>query len=89
MAGERKPRLRVVKPEEPDGRPILNEAEAKKRFLIYFAVKMAGLAALFGGVFLGQSGINLPSGLLLLAGVVSLFVRPKMLGLTTSPRTRK
>jgi len=75
----RKPRLKVV---EPDGKPILSEAEAKKRFLLYFAVKMTGLAALFGGVFLGQNGLTVPSGLLMLAGVVSLFIRPKMLGLS-------
>lgn len=66
----------------PDDRPILSAGEAKKRFLIYFAVKMTGLAALFAGVFLGQNGLNLPSGLLLMAGVVSLFIRPRMLGLT-------
>lgn len=76
----RKPSLKVV--EESDGRPILSEAEAKKRFLIYFAVKMIGLAALFAGVFLGQRGLNVPSVLLFLAGAVSLFIRPKMLGLT-------
>jgi hypothetical protein len=43
---------------------------------------MTGLAALFGGVFLGQNGLNVPSVLLMLAGVVSLFIRPKMLGLS-------
>lgn len=68
---------------EPDGKPIMPEAEAKKRFLLYFAIKMVGLAALFGGVFLGQSGLNAPSVLLVLAGAVSLFIRPRMLGLTT------
>lgn len=76
----RKPDLKLV---EPDNKPIMPKAEAKKRFLLYFAVKMAGLACLFAGVFLGRDGITLPAGLFLLAGSVALFIRPKHLGLTT------
>jgi hypothetical protein len=76
----RKPALKIV---EPDGRPILAPADAKKRFLLYFAVKMAGLAALFAGVFLGRDGVTLSAGLFLLAGAAALFVRPRHLGLTT------
>jgi len=85
----RKPNLKIVgkEPVESDGRPIMPAAEAKKRFLLYFAVKMAGLACLFGGVFLGRDGVTLASGLLLLAGAAALFVRPRHLGLT-SPSTK-
>ncbi|WP_439533757.1 hypothetical protein [Polymorphobacter sp.] len=84
---DRKPDLKLV---EPDGRPILTESEAKKRFLAYFAVKMTGLAALFGGVFLGRDGVTLAAGLLLLAGAVALFIRPHHLGLTPKiPRPRR
>jgi len=68
---------------EPDGKPIMPKAQAKKRFLLYFAVKMCGLACLFVGVFLGRDGISLASGLFLMAGLVALFIRPKHLGLTT------
>ncbi len=81
---ERKPKLRVVdnSPLPPD-RPIMDAATAKKRFALYFGVKLLGLAALFGGVFLGREGLNVAAVLLLLVGAGSLFVRPKMLGLTT------
>jgi hypothetical protein len=71
------------KPDLPPDRPILSPAEAKKRFLLYFALKMAGLAALFGGVFLGKGTLTPASGLLLLIGLAALFVRPRHLGLTT------
>lgn len=81
----RKPRLKVVRPDdiEPD-RPIMNVATAKKRFAVYLGIKLLGLAALFGGVFLGRDGLSLPAGTLLVLGTVSLFIRPKMLGLTTT-----
>ena len=69
----------------PDVGPILSAGEAKKRLAIYMAVKFAGLATLFGGVFLARGGINAGAILLLLVGAVALFVRPRMLGLTTRP----
>lgn len=65
--------------------PVLSVAEAKKRYFLYLALKLAGLAALFGGVFLARGGVTPVSVVLLLAGAVSLFVRPRMLGLTTRP----
>jgi hypothetical protein len=68
--------------------PVLSVAEAKKRFLFYFLLKIAGLAALFGGVFLGRGGVTAASVVLLLAGAASLFVRPKLLGLTTRPEKK-
>lgn len=74
-----KPKLRVVK---PDDKPIMDVATAKRRFALYFGLKLLGLAALFGGVFLGREGLNVPAVALLLVGAASLFVRPKLLGLT-------
>jgi hypothetical protein len=81
---DRKPKLRVVdnSPLPPD-RPVMDAATAKKRFAIYFGIKLLGLAALFGGVFLGREGLNIVAVMLLLLGAASLFVRPRMLGLTT------
>jgi hypothetical protein len=76
------PEQPVQQPVIADGRPILTPAEAKKRFLLYFAVKMAGLAALFGGVFIGQGALTPASALLLVIGLAALFVRPRHLGLT-------
>jgi hypothetical protein len=65
--------------------PVLSAAEAKKRFLIYVAVKFAGLGLLIGGLFLARSGLDIVSGALLLLGAASFFLKPKMLGLTTRP----
>lgn len=68
-----------------DETPILTAAEAKKRFFSYFALKLAGLAALIGGVLLSRGGVTAVSVVLLLIGAASLFVRPRLLGLTTKP----
>ena len=70
--------------DEPSG-PILSPAEARKRFFAYFLLKLAGLAALFGGVFQSRGGIGIIGVLLLAAGAATLFIRPKTLGLTTRP----
>lgn len=72
-------------PGEPPVGPILSAGEAKKRLGIYMLVKFIGLAAMFGGVFLARGGITIVSILLLLVGAVALFIRPRMLGLTTRP----
>jgi len=71
----------MTEPQEP----ILSAAEAKRRFAIYLAVKLGGLGVLAGGLFLARSGLNIANGAMLLIGVVSLFFRPKWLGLTTRP----
>lgn len=63
--------------------PLLSATEARKRYLVYLAVKLAGLSALFGGVLLARDGVTAISVVLLVAGAGSLFVRPWMLGLTT------
>ncbi len=72
-------------PNEKPAGPILSAAEAKKRLAIYMAVKFVGLAAMFGGVFLARGGINAGAVVLLAIGAVALFIRPRMLGLTTRP----
>lgn len=71
----------------PDMAPILSPREAKKRFAAYMLLKLTGLAALFSGVYLARHGINAPSVVLLLMGAGSMFVRPRMIGLTTRPET--
>lgn len=65
--------------------PVLSPGEAKKRFFIYLVLKLAGLGALFAGVLMARGGISIVSGALFVLGAASLFVRPKMLGLTTRP----
>lgn len=63
---------------------ILTKAEARKRFFLYFGLKLIGLAALFGAVLGSRDGVGLLDGLLLVIGGASLFVRPRHLGLTVS-----
>jgi hypothetical protein len=70
---------------EPVTGPILSVKEAKKRFFLYVLLRFGGLGAIFGGVFLAQGGVTVLSALLLAFGAASLFVRPRMLGLTTRP----
>ncbi|KPF79643.1 hypothetical protein IP88_01790 [alpha proteobacterium AAP81b] len=65
--------------------PILSKAEARKRFFLYFGLKLVGLVALFAAVFVSRDGLTLVGGLLLAVGGASLFVRPRHLGLTTTP----
>ncbi len=66
--------------------PVLSPGEAKKRFFLYLVLKLAGLGALFAGVLMTRGGgISIVSGALFAIGAASLFVRPKMLGLTTRP----
>ncbi len=73
-------------PETPAEPPlILSPATARRRFLAYFGLKLVGLAALLGGVFLGRDGVTLASVVLLAIGGGALFVRPRHLGLTTKP----
>jgi hypothetical protein len=65
---------------------ILPPAEARKRFALYFAVKLLGFAALLGGVFLLSRGVTPIAVIIQLAGAASLFIRPKTLGLGTNPK---
>ena len=60
----------------------LTVAEAKKRYFAYLSIKLMGLINLFGGVFLAKDGITFISGLMVVAGLASLLLRPHRLGLT-------
>ncbi|KAB7643862.1 hypothetical protein [Polymorphobacter fuscus] len=65
---------------------IMPVAEARRRYLLYVAMKLAGLAALFGGVFLvrgGHAAVGLP---LMAVGAATMFIRPRMIGLTKGSR---
>ena len=60
----------------------LPAAEAKKRYLVYVAVRLTGLAVMAAGVWLVREVGQAPGLAVLLLGGSSLFVRPKHLGLT-------
>ena len=60
----------------------LPAAEAKKRELVYVAVRLTGLAVMAAGVWLVREVGQAPGLAVLLLGGCSLFVRPKHLGLT-------
>ena len=64
---------------------ILPEAEAKRRYLIYMTMRLAGLALVFGGVYLARKGVTPLSLVLIGVGIAVLFVRPRMIGLATRP----
>jgi hypothetical protein len=60
----------------------LPPAEAKKRYLIFLAVRLFGLAIMALGAWLGRDhGQAVGMGVILLGGL-SLFIRPRHLGLT-------
>jgi hypothetical protein len=60
----------------------LPTAEAKKRYLVYLAVRLTGLAVMATGVWLVREVGQAPGLAVVLLGGCSLFVRPKHLGLT-------
>ena len=64
----------------------LPAAEAKKRYFIYLAVRLTGLAVMAVGVWLirkmGPDSGWVPGLVVVLIGGSSLFVRPRHLGLT-------
>jgi hypothetical protein len=63
----------------------MDPAEARRRFLLYFGIRLFGLASLIIGVFLlARDAIPL-GALCAVAGALSLFIRPKNLGLTRPP----
>lgn len=59
----------------------LPAAEAKKRYLVYLAVRLTGLAVMAAGVWLVREVGQAPGLAVVLLGGCSLFVRPKHLGL--------
>lgn len=62
--------------------PPLSRAEARKRYLIYVGVRFAGLAVMVTGLWLSQTVGQAQGLVVVLIGGLSLFVRPKHLGLT-------
>lgn len=60
----------------------LPAAEARKRYLIYLAVRLTGLAVMVAGVWMVRNIGQAPGLAVVLLGGCSLFVRPKHLGLT-------
>ena len=60
----------------------LPAAEAKRRYLIFLAVRLTGLAVMATGVWLVREVGQAPGLAVVLVGGCSLFVRPKHLGLT-------
>jgi hypothetical protein len=62
--------------------PILPPEEARRNFLVFNLIRLVGVAILIGGMFLARDGLNIGSGALILVGVISLFLKPKWLGLT-------
>ena len=68
--------------EAPLPAPLLAPAEAKKRYLVYLAVRLTGLAVMAGGVWLIREAGQVPGLIVVLLGGCSLFVRPRHLGLT-------
>lgn len=65
--------------------PILSRQEARRRFLLYFGLKLAGLGALAAGLFLSRGGLSAAGVVLVVLGAASIAVRPRHLGLTTKP----
>jgi hypothetical protein len=62
--------------------PPLPAAEAKKRYLLFVVVRLFGLAIMALGAWLGRDhGQGIGMGVILLGGL-SLFIRPRHLGLT-------
>lgn len=62
--------------------PLLPAAEAKKRYLVYLAVRLTGLAVMAAGVWMVREVGQAPGLAVVLIGGCSLFVRPRHLGLT-------
>lgn len=62
--------------------PPLSPAEAKKRYIVYLAVQITGLAVMAAGVWLIREAGQVPGLIVVLLGGCSLFVRPRHLGLT-------
>jgi hypothetical protein len=70
-------------PTEPAA--IMTRAEARRRFAMYFGIRLMGLALLLMGVFMLTREVR-PMGIICVAaGALSLLIRPKNLGLTRPP----
>lgn len=63
----------------------MDAAQARRRFFLYFGIRLLGLAVLMIGVFLLARGAIPVGALCTIAGALSLFIRPRNLGLTRPP----
>ena len=68
--------------QSPKTETPLPAAEARKRYLVYLAVRLTGLAVMATGVWLIRDVGQAPGLAVVLLGGCSLFVRPRHLGLT-------
>jgi hypothetical protein len=62
--------------------PVLPPDEARRNFLVFTLIRLVGVGVLIGGLFLAREGLGFGSGAMILVGIVSLFLKPKWLGLT-------
>lgn len=56
--------------------------EARRRYLRFLGVRLAGLAIMVAGVWASRSWGQAPGLALVLIGGLALFIRPRHLGLT-------
>jgi hypothetical protein len=68
-------------PPVPDASP-LPPAEARRRYLRFVAFRVAGIAVMAGGVWLGRSVGEAFGLVVVLLGGCAMLVRPRHLGLT-------
>lgn len=59
--------------------PDPDAARDKRRFQLYLLLRLLGVASLVGGALLYRQGEPLPAGVAALAGVATLFLRPRHL----------
>lgn len=60
----------------------LPAAEARRKYLVFLAVRLAGLAVMFAGVWMMRALGQGPGLVAVLIGGATLFIRPRHLGLT-------
>lgn len=62
--------------------PVLPPDEARRNFLVFTLIRLVGVGVLIGGLFIAREGLGIGSGAMILVGIISLFLKPKWLGLT-------
>jgi len=60
----------------------MTPAEARRRFAMYFGIRLMGLVLLLMGVFMLTREVKAMGIVCVAAGALSLLIRPKNLGLT-------
>lgn len=65
---------------------VLDPATARRRFFVWIAIRLSGLAAMGVAAVLYRDGNLLAAGLLALAGGATLLLRPRHIGLSGPPR---